>query len=116
MDTTVSTPEAPVTPPPPQAPPRSSQPSYMELISDTGNFTVQVAANRNRYMAERTLNKWHSDGFEPAFIAVEGDEETGDIWYRVFFGRYSNFKDAEAMSEILRNTFERDAFPRRYNR
>lgn len=83
------------------------------LFDDSGPFTVQIAAHRNRQMAEHSVNEWRESGFENAFIELDGNEETGDVWYKVNIGRYGSYSDALIMSEDMEQVYEIDTWARR---
>ncbi|MFW6348545.1 MAG: SPOR domain-containing protein [Cyclonatronaceae bacterium] len=106
-------PEPESEPEPEPEPERDRQQLNTNLFDESGAFTVQIAAHRNRFMAESTVEEWRESGFENAFIELEGNEETGDIWYKVNVGRYSSYSDAKQMADDMEQAYEVNAWARR---
>lgn len=73
---------------------------------DTGKFAVQVEAWRSEVKAENRVSSWKEQGFSHSIFAREGDEATGDVWFRVFLGRFSNIEHAEHFQAVFSGMFD----------
>lgn len=62
-------------------------------FSDDGNYAIQVEAWRSKDKAQARIAQWQERGFSNAYVVKFGNEETGNIWFRVRLGRLST-KDA----------------------
>lgn len=71
-----------------------------------GAYAVQVEAWRSQQKAESQVDKWVNRGFENAFVVKHGQEETGDIWFRVRLGRLSSQQAARELQEQLKEQYE----------
>lgn len=60
-----------------------------------GAFAVQVEAWRSKNKAEAQVQKWVDRGYENAYVVKMGNEETGDIWFRVRLGQVATKDMAE---------------------
>ncbi|MEL7833467.1 SPOR domain-containing protein [Fodinibius sp. Rm-B-1B1-1] len=69
-----------------------------------GKFAVQVEAWRSEVKAEQQVQKWADRGYENAYVVKMGNEETGDVWFRVRLGRVAT----EAMAEKLQDKLMRN--------
>lgn len=72
--------------------------------SENGNFAVQVEAWRSEEKANQQLEQWKEKGFDSAFVVMEGDDQTGNVWYRIRLGQF----DTREMAEKLKNNLETD--------
>lgn len=70
-----------------------------------GNFTIQAQAWRSLDKAKVQLEKWKNRGAEYAFIVKHGDEETGNVWFRVRLGRYANLEMAEKHAALVKTDY-----------
>ncbi|MDX1618269.1 MAG: SPOR domain-containing protein [Balneolaceae bacterium] len=68
---------------------RQQQRNQIQFNPD-GNLAVQVEAWRSREKAQAQVSKWVDRGFENAYVVKHGNEETGDVWFRVRLGRVSS--------------------------
>ena len=68
---------------------------------NSGAFAVQVEAWRSKDKAEAQIQKWVDRGYENAYVVKMGNEETGDIWFRVRLGRVATKDMAEKLQEKL---------------
>lgn len=50
---------------------------------DSGSMSIQVEAWRSEDQATKRLNFWKSEGYINAYAVKTGNENTGDIWYRI---------------------------------
>ena len=83
------------------------------MYDASGAFTVQLGAFRNEYMAENEVGTWESKGFDRIFMQQEGNMDTGDIWYRVYAGRYASYQDAKEMAARIEREQNEKAWARR---
>lgn len=75
----------------------------IEFDSD-GSFSVQVEAWRSEEKAEAQVQKWVDRGYEDAYVVNYGNEDTGDVWYRVRLGHLAT----QEMAEKLRNKLDEE--------
>lgn len=73
---------------------------------DNGRFAVQVEAWRCDIKAESRVNFWKEQGFNHSMFAREGDEATGDVWFRVYLGRFANVEDAQQFQVVFSGMFD----------
>lgn len=67
-----------------------------------GAFAVQVGSWRSESTASRQADVWKNRGYQHAYVVKFGDEEVGDIWYRVRLGRVPDRDEAEKLqSEVM---------------
>jgi len=90
---------------------RRSQIEY----SNDGDFAVQIQSWRSEAKANEELNMWKNRGFENAFVVKFGNEETGDVWYRVRIGRVETREMAENLQDKLSNEFDTQSWISRLN-
>ncbi len=74
-------------------------------FDEDGNFAVQVEAWRSRSKAEEQIGKWQNRGFENAFVVQHGNEETGDVWFRVRLGRLSTQEAARNLQAQIKENY-----------
>jgi cell division septation protein DedD len=65
-------------------------------------FTIQVNSFRDKYQAEKSVERLKSHGY-PAFMVAKLIEGSG-LWYRVRVGRFISREEAEKYALLLRNT------------
>ncbi len=74
-------------------------------FDEDGNFAVQVEAWRSRRKAEEQIEKWQNRGFENAFVVQHGNEDTGDVWFRVRLGRLSTQEAARNLQAQIKENY-----------
>jgi cell division protein FtsN len=84
-------------------------------FSDSGNFAVQVQSWRSKEKADQELSEWKDRGFDNAFVVQFGDEETGDVWYRVRIGRVETEEMAENLQDKLADEYDAQSWISRLN-
>lgn len=85
---------------------RSQQEDRMNVSFDQdGAYTIQVEAWRSKRKAQSQVDKWVNRGFENAFVVQYGNEQSGDIWYRVRLGRLSSQQSAKQLQSRLKNKY-----------
>lgn len=70
--------------------------------SENGEFIVQIEAWRSEVKAQQQANQWNNRGYDRAFVVRYGNEDTGNIWYRVRIGRFDTRQMAERLQDKLR--------------
>lgn len=78
--------------------------------SETGNYVVQIEAWRSEEKASRQANTWRDRGFEHVFVAQFGDEESGELWYRVRFGRFETEEMAKNLQHMLAEEYNKESW------
>jgi hypothetical protein len=82
---------------------REREQNRIEFDSN-GAFSVQVEAWRSRDKAQAQVQKWVDRGYENAYVVKMGNEDTGDIWFRVRLGRVGSKAMAEKLeAKVMRN-------------
>lgn len=71
-----------------------------------GAYSVQVEAWRSEQKAESQVDKWVERGFDNAFVVQYGQEETGDVWFRVRLGRLASREAAQNLQEQLNENYD----------
>lgn len=71
-----------------------------------GRFAVQVEAWRSEVKAGQRISFWKEQGFEHTRFVKHGNEETGDIWFRVHLGRFSNVEDAKDFQKVFADMYD----------
>ncbi len=70
-------------------------------FSEDGNYIVQVGAFRSEGKAEQYKQKLTDRDFPNVYIVKVGEEETGDIWFRLRIGFFDTKEAAEALGAEL---------------
>lgn len=73
-----------------------------------GKFALQVESWRNELIAQKRADHWRTKGYTNSNVVQYGNEETGDIWFRVQIGRVDDFDTA---SELRRWLMEEEQQP-----
>ena len=84
---------------------RKRERNRIEFDSD-GAFAVQVEAWRSRDKAEAQVQKWVDRGYENAHVVKFGNEETGDIWFRVRLGHLATMDMAEKLEAKIKREYD----------
>lgn len=79
---------------------RKRERNRIEFDSD-GAYAVQVEAWRSKDKAEARLQKWIDRGYENAYVVKTGNEETGNIWFRVRLGHLATKEMAKKLEDKL---------------
>lgn len=69
--------------------------------SESGDFVVQVEAWRSEEKARQQASEWRNRGYDRAFVVSYGNEETGDVWYRVRIGQFNSREMAVRLQNNL---------------
>lgn len=73
-------------------------------FNPNGPFAVQVESWRSRDKAQAQVQKWKDRGYENAYVVKFGNEDTGNVWFRVRLGRLAT----KEMAEKLRDKLQRE--------
>lgn len=75
---------------------------------EDGKYAVQVESWRSEVKAEQQVQKWIDRGYENAHVVKIGNEDTGDVWFRVRLGRVATEEMAEKLEDkLMRNHDEK---------
>mgnify|MGYP002277391518 CR=1 FL=1 len=74
-------------------------------FNSSGAFSVQVEAWRSQDKAQQQVSKWKERGFSNAYVVKVGNEDTGNIWFRVRLGRISDKPSAERLSKLVKQKY-----------
>lgn len=88
---------------------RERERNQIEFDSN-GAFAVQVEAWRSRDKAQAQVQKWVERGYENAYVVKMGNEETGDIWFRVRLGRVASKAMAKKLEAKVMNNHNEEAW------
>ncbi len=75
-------------------------------FTENGPLSVQVGSWRSQEKAEAEVSKWKNRGFNGAYSVRFGNEEVGDIWYRVRLGRLPDRNEAEKLRVHVREKYQ----------
>lgn len=84
---------------------REKERNRIEFDSD-GAFSVQVEAWRSREKAQAQVQKWKDRDYENAYVVKTGNEDTGDIWFRIRLGRVATQEMAEKLEAKLQRNHD----------
>lgn len=82
---------------------REEERNRIEFDED-GSFAVQVESWRSQEKAEQQVQKWVDRGYENAYVVEHGNEDTGDVWYRVRLG----YLATQDMAQKLKDKIQRE--------
>ncbi|TYP93393.1 Sporulation related domain-containing protein [Fodinibius salinus] len=70
-----------------------------------GAFAVQVESWRSKDKAKKQVQKWVERGYENAYTVKFGNEETGDVWFRVRLGHLPSKKMAKKLQDKIQRKY-----------
>jgi len=73
-----------------------------------GNIAVQVEAWRGVCTAEDRISLWNERGYENSYVVRHGKKETGNVWFRIRLGRFSDPGEANQLSERVQDNYGSD--------
>ena len=79
-------------------------------FNSNGSFSVQVGAWRSREKAEQLTSTWKERGFSNAYVVKYGNEDTGNIWFRVRLGRVSTEANAQKLQKLLKTKYNENSW------
>lgn len=74
------------------------------VYTEDGSFTLQVESWRSEQRAEQRVAVWKERGFDSAYVVQHGSDDSGELWYRVRIGNFSN----QDMAELVRVKLARE--------
>lgn len=75
-------------------------------FDENGRFAVQVESWRSEEKAQEQVQKWQERGFENVSVVKHGNEETGNIWFRVRLGQVASMEMAQKLQEKLKSDYQ----------
>lgn len=85
-------------------------PQQQIQYSENGNFAIQVEAWRSESTAQQHAEEWVEKGYDQAYVVTYGNEDTGNIWYRVRIGQFDTREMAERLQERLQEEHDADSW------
>lgn len=70
-------------------------------FAEDGDYAVQVGAFRSEEKANSYQNQLQERDFPNVYTVKVGNEETGDIWFRLRVGYFASKSDAETLGKEL---------------
>ena len=89
---------------------REAEQESQITFSEDGSFTVQVASWRSQWKAKEEVQMWKERGYENAFMVQHGNEQTGDVWYRIRLGRVDDRDEAEKLMQQVQEEYQTSAW------
>lgn len=77
----------------------AEQPS--SKLVEAGPYVVQVGAWRSEEKAQKFVDSWAGRGYPSSYVVKIGEEESGDVWFRVRVGFFETKDAAEAFGADL---------------
>jgi len=74
-------------------------------FSEDGEYIVQVGAWRSEVKANSFVETWNQRGYEQAYSIKVGNEQTGDVWFRVRIGFLPSKEEAEKFGQRLNSEY-----------
>ncbi len=68
---------------------------------ENGQYAVQVGAFRSEDKAKGYLSKWSDRDYPSAYTVKVGEEQYGDVWFRVRVGFFNSKEDAAKLGAEL---------------
>ncbi len=75
--------------------------SYSGSISEEGSYIVQVGSWRSEEKAQSFVDQWADRNYPSAYVIKTGNEETGDVWFRVRVGYFETQDSAKEFGATL---------------
>lgn len=101
----IQTPAPPVESEPKSEPEPEPEPEHEPepqiQFTESGAFAIQVESWRSELSAQKRADYWKAEGYPTAFVVRYGNEETGDVWFRVQLGQVSTLETAELLRKKL---------------
>ncbi|MBN2731410.1 MAG: SPOR domain-containing protein [Balneolaceae bacterium] len=79
-------------------------------FSENGRFAVQVESWRSQQKAQSRAEIWMERGFDNAAVVQYGNEETGNVWFRVRLGRLDSREAASQLLQTLQEKYQANAW------
>lgn len=68
---------------------------------ENGQYAVQVGAFRSEEKANGYISKWADRNYPNAYTVKVGEEQYGDVWFRVRVGYFDSKESAEKLGATL---------------
>jgi len=78
--------------------------------SAKGDYTLQVGSWRSKNVADNHLSIWKKRGYTHAYIVKFGNEDSGDIWYRVRLGVVQTKEMANQLKQEVQDKYQRNSW------
>lgn len=75
-------------------------------FAPNGAYSVQVESWRSHDKAQAQVKKWKDRGYENAYVVKYGNEDTGDVWFRVRLGRLATKDMAQKLQDKLQREYQ----------
>lgn len=79
-------------------------------FTETGRFTVQIESWRSKEKADAQAQRWIERGHSRAYVMKFGNEDSGDVWYRVRMGRFDSREMAEKFKAKLARDYNKESW------
>jgi cell division protein FtsN len=79
-------------------------------FGDKGLVSVQVESWKTQAAAEKAVARWKNAGFKNAYAVIYGNDETGEMWYRVRLGKFRNTKVAKQAAAAVASEYNTTAW------
>lgn len=80
------------------------------VYSEDGEYVVQIEAWRSESKANSQAERWKERGFNHVFVVEYGDDDSGELWYRVRFGRFDTKEMAETLQQNLLDEYQKESW------
>ena len=70
-------------------------------LVEAGPYVVQVGAWRSEEKAQKFVDSWADRSYPSSYVVKIGEEESGDVWFRVRVGFFETKEAAEAFGTDL---------------
>ena len=84
-------------------------------FNTTGDFALQVEAWRSEEKAQNRVSTWKDRGFGNAYVVKYGNEDTGNIWFRIRLGRTDTREQAQQFGTNIRKEYNTDFWVSKLN-
>jgi cell division septation protein DedD len=74
-------------------------------LNKHGSYTVQVAAWRSLWKAQKKVKAWKKRGFDNAYTVKYQGSKPGDVWHRVRLGYTDSRSQAEKVKKQIQQKF-----------
>lgn len=79
-------------------------------FDENGSFTVQTEAWRSEAKASNQAEEWRDRGYDRAYVVKYGNEQTGNVWFRVRLGKFATKAMAENFQTVLMDEYNANSW------
>lgn len=80
-------------------------------FTENGRFSLQVSSWRSEVKARQRVTMWNERGYEGhAYVVKHGNDQTGDVWFRVRIGRLDSRQEAEQLRQTLLDDYQTESW------